>query len=273
VYDYCNDERTRDDRAVREGEFWITKEDAMSQHIVASFDADLKALSRMIEDMGDRAQRLLEDALSALANEDVGLAQKVIEADQAVDALQHQVEGKAVATIAKRQPLACDLREVVATIRMSTDLERVGDLAKNLAKRAIAISGSTQPKRFAPSFESLSRIVREQLDAALTAYKIREDRTAIGVWRSDATIDNLQSALFRELLTYMMEDARNIGACTHLLFCAKNLERIGDHATNIAETVHYLIAGDMLSLERPRGTSTSSILPSEYSGADDGALT
>src|SRR5581483_210102 len=147
----------------------------MSQHIVTSFDADLKSLSQTIEDMGERVQRLLEDALSALAKDDGDLAQKVIEADRHVDLLQHNVDEKAVATIAKRQPLATDLREVVATIRLSTDIERVGDLAKNIAKRAMAIKGAGQPQ-FASSFESLARRVLGQLANVLAAYKNRDDK-------------------------------------------------------------------------------------------------
>jgi phosphate transport system protein len=183
----------------------------------------------------------------------------VIASDRALDLLQHDIEEKAVATLARRQPLAVDLREVVSTLRIAGDLERVGDLAKNVAKRVIAIGDQSAPPNLAAGLGTLSEQVGRQLAAVLKAYAARDDAAALTVWRADGEIDTLFTSLFRELLTYMMEDPRSIGFCTHLLFCAKNLERVGDHATNIAETAHYVITGEALMAERPKGDESISI--------------
>lgn len=231
----------------------------MSQHTVASFDADLKMLAGMIGDMGSRAGHALSDATKALLERNVQLAQQVIASDRTIDELQHQIEERAVTTIAKRQPMAIDLREIISTIRIANDLERVGDLAKNVAKRVIAIGDQPSPVNVASGLNTLSARVNEQLSLVLNAYRNRDDGAALEVWKADGAIDTLFTSLFRELLTYMMEDPRSIGFCTHLLFCAKNLERVGDHATNIAETAHYVITGDMLAAERPKADESSAI--------------
>ena len=231
----------------------------MSQHTVASFDADLKALAEMIGEMGSRAGHALADATKALLERNVQLAQQVIAADRQIDDLQHQIEEKAVTTIAKRQPMAIDLREIISTIRVANDLERVGDLAKNVAKRVIAIGEQPSPVNVASGLSTLSARVNEQLSEVLRAYRNRDEEAALAVWRADGAIDSLFTSLFRELLTYMMEDPRSIGFCTHLLFCAKNLERVGDHATNVAETAHYVITGDILAAERPKADESSAI--------------
>jgi phosphate transport system protein len=233
----------------------------MTQHTVTSFDDDLKKLAGMINDMGTRAGRLLADSTKALLERNVQLAQQVIASDREIDTLQHEIEEMAVATIARRQPMAVDLREIVSAIRIANDLERVGDLAKNVAKRVIAIGERTSPVNVTSGLGTLSARVGEQLSQVLGAYRDRDDGVALAVWKADGAIDSLFTSLFRELLTYMMEDPRSIGFCTHLLFCAKNLERVGDHATNIAETAHYVITGEMLSSERPKADDSSAIDP------------
>src|SRR5581483_5273973 len=233
----------------------------MQPHTIGSYDADLKELDELIGNMASRTDTLLDEATQALAAGDVERAQRVIAADAAVDQLQHIIEEKAIATIARRQPVAIDLRHIVSTIRIANDLERIGDLAKNVAKRVIAIAAQPASVKVASSLAPLAARAREQLQNVSAAYLNRDDRAALEVWRSDGDIDALHTSLFRELLTYMMEDPRSIGFCTHLLFCAKNLERIGDHATNIAETLHYMLTGDMLSADRPKADESSGVDP------------
>jgi phosphate transport system protein len=237
----------------------MSKDAAPAPHTVASFDADLKVLADMVADMGVRAGRARAEAARALTERNIQLAQQVIASDRSLDLLQHEIEEKAVATLARRQPLAVDLREVVSTMRVAGDLERIGDLAKNVAKRVIAIGEQPSPVNLASGLGTLSERVGQQLAAVLKAHADRNDAAAMEVWRSDGAIDALFTSLFRELLTYMMEDPRSIGFCTHLLFCAKNLERVGDHATNIAETTHYVITGEVLVAERPKGDESAAI--------------
>jgi phosphate transport system protein len=232
---------------------------ASPPHTVASFDADLKMLGTMVADMGSRAGQALTEATRALMERNLQLAQQVIASDRGLDLLQREIEEKAVTTLALRQPMAVDLREVVSAMRIAGDLERVGDLAKNVAKRVIAIGDQPAPANLAVGLGTLSERVGRQLAAVLTAYATRDDAAALTVWRADGEIDTLFTSLFRELLTYMMEDPRSIGFCTHLLFCAKNLERAGDHATNIAETAHYVITGEVLVGERPKGDESIAI--------------
>ncbi|MCU4178067.1 phosphate signaling complex protein PhoU [Bosea sp. BH3] len=230
----------------------------MTDHIVRSYDTDLEGLRRSLAEMGGMAERMLADSTVALVRRDTALAQKIISADLRLDNLQRDVEEKAVLTIARRQPLAQDLRELISAIRIAADVERVGDLAKNIAKRAVAISGQFQPPhRAVVGLEHISRLVQAQLKDVLDAYAASNEQKALEVWRRDDEIDALYTSLFRELLTYMMEDPRNITFCTHLLFCAKNIERIGDHTTNIAETIHYLITGDTLDVNRPKLDTTN----------------
>lgn len=230
----------------------------MTEHIVRSYDADLEGIRRSLAEMGGMAERMLGDATVALVRRDTALAQKIITADQRLDNLQREVEEKAVLTIARRQPLAQDLRELISAIRLASDIERVGDLAKNIAKRAVAIAGQFQPPhRAVVGLEHISRLVQAQLKDVLDAYAATNEQKALEVWRRDDEIDALYTSLFRELLTYMMEDPRNITFCTHLLFCAKNIERIGDHTTNIAETIHYLVTGDSLDVNRPKLDTTN----------------
>jgi len=235
--------------------------DAMHPHTIGSYDTDLKDLDGLVGEMASRAEGLLEHAARALDEGDVLRAQKVIAADAAVDLLQHDIEEKAITTIARRQPVANDLRYIVSTIRIANDLERIGDLAKNVAKRVIAIAEQPASVKVASSLAPLAARVRAQLRSVAAAYRNRDDAAALEVWKADGAIDALHTSLFRELLTYMMEDPRSIGFCTHLLFCAKNLERIGDHATNIAETLHYMLTGDVLSGERPKADGSSGVDP------------
>lgn len=229
----------------------------MTEHIVSSFDTDLKELGRRVVEMGGQSERLVADSVQALVKRDSELAQKVIVLDGPVDLLQREIEEKAVLIIARRQPLAGDLREIVAAMRIANDLERIGDLAKNTAKRVLALTGEFHPQKLVRGVEHMSTIVLEQLKMVLDSYASRDETRAFEVWQRDGEVDVLYTSLFRELLTYMMEDPRNISLCTHLLFCAKNIERIGDHATNIAETIHYLVTGQLLTEERPKQDTSS----------------
>ena len=221
----------------------------MAEHIVSSYDNDLQALRRRISEMGGIAEKMLVDAISALVRHDTALAQTVIASDKRLDVLQREVEENAILTIARRQPLAVDLRETISAIRVSGDVERIGDLAKNIAKRALAIGADFQPQKIVLGLQHMNDLVLGQLKDVLDAYSQQDTVRALDVWKRDGAIDALYTSLFRELLTYMMEDPRNITTCTHLLFCAKNLERIGDHATNIAERAYYLKTGKQLTAE------------------------
>jgi len=222
------------------------------EHTVTAFDQELRDLAGHVAEMGGIAERLVADSVAALARLDQFQAQRVVEADRRLDELQRRIEEEAVLLIARRQPMASDLREIVAALRISIDLERVGDLAKNIAKRVAAINGAGLHKSLWVGVEHLSDIVLEQMKAVLDAFTQRDDAAARAVRLRDTEIDALYTSIFRELLTYMMEDPRNISQCAHLLFCAKNLERIGDHATNIAETVHYALTGAPYGEERPK---------------------
>ena len=229
----------------------------MSDHIVTSYDNDLETLRRSIAELGGVAEKMLADATEALVRRDTALAQTVIAVDKRLDALQREIEEKSVLLIARRQPLAIDLRETISGIRVSGDLERTGDLSKNIAKRVVAISDQAQPQKIVLGVQHMSDLVQEQLKDVLDAYASRDLAAAHDVWERDGQIDALYNSLFRELLTYMMEDPRNISFCTHLLFCAKNVERIGDHTTNIAETIQYLVTGETPAGERPKNDASN----------------
>ena len=231
-----------------------------TEHIVRSYDEELKFLSNRLATMGGHAERMVEQAMAALVNADHGLSRKVIEDDLVLDGAQREIDEKAIFVIARRQPMASDLREIIGSIRLSADLERIGDLAKNIAKRVAAATDTPQPKRLLRGLEGLADLALTQLKGVLDIYATRAvDR--IGIVRDrDEDIDAMYTSLFRELLTYMMEDPRNITACTHLLFCAKNIERIGDHATNIAETGHYIVTGQQMPLERPKEDKSHEVM-------------
>ena len=224
----------------------------MSDHIVSSFDQDLNGLRATIAEMGGLCEKMLADAVTAFVRRDESLAQNVISADRRLDELQRGIEERAILLIARRQPLAVDLRDVVSAIRIASDLERVGDLVKNCAKRTVAIADGFQTKEIVVGVQTMTDLVMEQLKDILDAYSTRDLDRALDVWRRDGQIDALYTSMFRELLTYMMEDPRNISFCAHLLFIGKNIERIGDHTTNIAETIHYLVTGQTLTAERPK---------------------
>lgn len=224
----------------------------MSDHIVKSYDRDLEALGRRIAEMGGVAEKMLAEAMDALSTFDVDLAHRVVSSDPRLDALQREIEENAILTIARRQPLAVDLRECIAAIRISGDIERVGDLAKNIAKRTLKIVSEARVPRAIVGLKSMHEIAAMQLKDALDAYALRDTERARAVWQNDSDLDALEDSVFRDLLTFVMEDPRNISFCTHLLFCSKNLERIGDHTTNISETVVYLVTGESMPTERPK---------------------
>lgn len=239
----------------------------MGEHIVSSYDNDLEDLRRTISEMGGIAEKMMAEASQALVQRDRALAQAVISADSRLDILQREVEEKAVLLIARRQPIAIDLRETISAIRVSNDLERIGDLAKNVAKRVLAISEEYQPQQIVIGVQHMSDLVQEQLKDVLDAYATRDIKAAVDVWERDGAVDALYNSLFRALLTYMMEDPRNISFCTHLLFCAKNVERVGDHTTNIAETIHYLATGHTIDGDRPKDDASNYATVSSPTGA------
>jgi phosphate transport system protein len=229
----------------------------MSEHTAKAFDVDLQELTRMVAEMGGLAEKQVADAVDALAERDTDRAQSTVSSDLAIDLLQRQIEEKAVLTIARRQPMAVDLREIVGALRVANDLERIGDLAKNIGKRVLALDSEFHPPRLMRGVEHMGALVLAQLKAVLDSYARHDVEKALAVWNGDEEIDSMCTSLFRELLTYMMEDPRNITFCIHLMFCAKNIERMGDHATNVAETVYYIIEGSEIADERPKGDTTT----------------
>jgi phosphate transport system protein len=236
-----------------------------AKHIVTSFEVDLQKLRDMIAGMGGLVERAVADAATALLTHDAGLAANVVEQDPKIDAEEHAIEQFAVRLLALRQPVANDLRQVVAALKVITDLERVGDYAANIAKRSLVINQVAGG--FALSgLGQMARLVQQNLKTIIDAVGEADPQKAVSVWRADQAVDDLYNTIFRELITYMMEDARNISACTHLLFIAKNLERIGDHATNIAELTYYAITGDTLPDFRPKGDLTSAYVHASPAG-------
>lgn len=229
----------------------------MVEHTTRAFDSDLQELVRKIVDMGRSDDEQIANATEALLKRDATLARRVIAADDLIDAQQRDIEEKAIATIAVRQPMAVDLREIVGALRISNDLERVGDLAENIAKRVLILTGEFRIEEVMLQLQRMVRLARDQLKQVLQSYERRDVAGALDVWRKDQEIDALNNSLFRELLTYMMEAPRNIAFCAHMLFCAKNIERMGDHTTNIAETVYYIVEGRAIPEERPKADLTS----------------
>lgn len=225
-------------------------------HIVKSFDDELRKLREQILAMGGRAEAQFADAIAALAKRDSDKAVRVIESDKGIDAIEMLVAQDSLKILALRQPMAKDLREVVAAIKISSDIERIGDYAKNIAKRTLQLNQQA-PLKPTGSIPRMGDLAIKLINSVLSAYANDDAEGLIAAWRSDESIDEMYNSLFRELLTYMMEDPRNIGASTHLLFIAKNIERIGDHATNIAETVHFLVHGKPIDETRPKGDTTN----------------
>jgi phosphate transport system protein len=229
----------------------------MTDHTTKAFDVDLRELTRMVEEMGARVLKQIADSLDALASHDSDLGQRAIAVDPEIDSLQHAIEEKAVLTIARRQPMAIDLREIIGSVRISNDLERVGDLSKNIGKRILPLAADVHPENLMLGVERMGELVLGRMRGVLDSYSRRDLDLALTVWNGDEEVDSLCTSVFRELLTYMMEDAHNITYCIHLMFCAKNIERMGDHATNIAETVYYIIEGRAIAEQRPKGDTTS----------------
>jgi len=229
----------------------------MVDHTTHAFDSDLQELAKRVLDMGRSDDEQIAKAMDALSKRDATLARRVIAADDLIDARQHEIEEKVITTIARRQPMAVDLREIIGALRICNDLERIGDLAENVAKRVLLLPGEFRINEVMLQLQRMARLARDQLQQVLQSYESRNVALALDVWHKDQEIDALNNSLFRELLTYMMEDPRNIAFCSHMLFCAKNIERIGDHATNIAETVYYIVEGRALPEERPKADLTS----------------
>jgi len=228
----------------------------MTEHTVKAFTDQLEALASTVAQMGGLAEAQLADAIDAIARRDSGRAESVVGGDKRVDELQQQIEDMALKLLAQRQPVAVDLREILAAFKCASELERIGDLAKNIAKRALVLNREP-PIRLTQSLARMGGQALGQLKLVLDAYSDRDAEAAEAVWRQDGEIDEMYNSLFRELLTYMMEDPRTIGLCTHLLFIAKNIERTGDHATNIAEVVYYMTTGGHLATDRPKSDTTS----------------
>src|ERR1700743_2744430 len=228
----------------------------MTDHTVKAFTEKLEALASAVAQMGGMAEAQLADAIEAIAKRDTALAEGAVGGDRQIDQLQHTTREQALKLLALRQPMAVDLRETLAAIKIASELERIGDLAKNIAKRAIVLNRE-QPIRLTVSLARMGRQALSQLKQVLDAYSDRNADAAEAVWRQDGEIDEIYNSLFRELLTYMMEDPRTIGLSTHLLFVAKNIERCGDHATNIAEVVYHMVSGGPLAADRPKADTTS----------------
>ena len=227
-----------------------------AEHIVKSFEQELKRLQAMIIAMGGMVESQVALACRAVLDRDGGAAGGAVEADPAVDKMERDVEQFVIRLLALRQPMAQDLRLIVASLKMTGDLERIGDYAANVAKRSLVLDQYTLPYTLS-GLGHMSRLVQEGLKSIIDAIGESDTAKALQVWRSDEAIDEIYNALFRELITYMMEDPRNITPCTHLLFIAKNLERIGDHATNIAETLYYSVTGEPLTDARPKGDTSA----------------
>ena len=231
------------------------------EHTARAFDDDLQELTRLVSEMGGLAERQIVESVDALIRRDAALGARVVDTDAEIDQLQRMIEERAVRTIARRQPMAVDLREIVGAMRVAIDLERIGDLAKNIGKRVVALDSDFHPLKLIRGLEHMTELVQSQVKSVLDAYAVHDLPSAMAVWKGDEGVDAICTSLFRELLTYMMEDPRTIGLCTHLLFIAKNIERAGDHATNIAENVWFLVKGEPLTAQRDKRDLTSSPEP------------
>ena len=228
-----------------------------TEHIVKSFDEELQRLDNMILEMGGLAESQLADAIAALVRRDADLARRVVEQDRRIDTIENDIHGFTLRMLATRQPVAVDLRIILAALKISSSLERIGDYAKNVAKRTTTIAGVPSIGGTAQSIARMAAVVQGMIKNVLDAYIARDLDMVADVRARDEEVDQMHTSLFRELLTYMMEDPRNITPATHLLFTAKNVERIGDHVTAIAEQVHFMVAGELPGEPRPKGDSTS----------------
>jgi phosphate transport system protein len=227
-----------------------------SEHLVKSFDQDLKHLTDMLIRMGGIVENQVAMASDAMMERDAETAARVVEEDVKVDALERDVEQFVIRMLALRQPMAADLRLVVAALKITGDLERIGDYAANVAKRSIVLAQFPAPASLG-GLSHMASLVQGQLKTIIDALTSSDADKALEVWRSDRAVDDIYNTVFRELITYMMEDPRNITPCTHLLFIAKNLERIGDHTTNVAETIYYSVKGEIIPDARPKGDTSA----------------
>jgi phosphate transport system protein len=235
----------------------MTEYSPRMDHTTRAFDSDLDEIARKVAEMGGLTEKQITDAVEALLERDSELAEQVITTDPVIDAMQRDIEEKAILTIARRQPMAVDLREIIGAMRVCNDLERIGDHAKHIGKRVVALSADLYPQTLIRGVEHMADLVLAQLKQVLDSYASRDLQAALEVWKGDEEVDALCTSLFRELLTYMMEDPRNITFCMHLMFCAKDIERMGDHATNIAETIYFMIEGSPITDQRPKGDTTN----------------
>jgi phosphate transport system protein len=213
-------------------------------HTAKAFDIDLQEIARLVAEMGGLCEKQVADSIDALSERDLDRAQRTVAADPEIDALQAEIEEKAVLTI-------------VGALRVANDLERIGDLAKNNGKRVMALDSEFYPVGLIRGVEHMGAMVLAQLKEVLDSYARHDLKKALAVWNGDEEIDSICTSLFRELLTYMLEDPHHITFCIHLMFCAKNFERMGDHATNIAETVYYMVEGHPIADERRKGDTTA----------------
>jgi len=228
-----------------------------SNHIVTSFDEDLNKLDSMIVEMGGLAEAQLSQAIDALVRRDAALAETIAARDAQIDELEREVDIFTVEVLARRQPMAADLRRVISALKAANDLERIGDLSRNICKRTMALSRTPAMGSAMGTVARMGRLVQEMIRNVLDAYIEHDVAMANDVWQRDQEVDLLHTSLFRELLTYMMEDPRNITACTHLLFIAKNIERMGDHVTNIAEYIQLMVLGEVADDSRPKDDQSS----------------
>ncbi len=229
---------------------------AAPEHLVKSYDAELKRLRDLLTEMGGIVENQVALAAEAIMDRNAAAATRAVEEDPKVDALEREAEQFVIRLLALRQPMAEDLRRIVASLKITGDLERIGDYATNVAKRSIVLAQFTLPYSLA-GLAHMAQLVQQNLKTIIDAIGANDADKAVEVWRGDQVVDDLYNAIFRELITYMMEDPRNITPCTHLLFIAKNLERIGDHATNIAEVVYYAVKGESLPDARPKGDTSA----------------
>lgn len=227
-----------------------------SEHVVKSFDQELKRLKTLLTVMGGIVESQVSLAIQAILQRDSAAAAAAVESDPRVDALEHEVEQFVIQVLALRQPMADDLRHVVAGLKIAADLERIGDYAANVAKRSIVLNQFSVPFSLS-GLAHMAQLVQQNLKSIVDAIDEDDVEKAVQVWGSDQPIDEVYNTIFRELITYMMEDPRSITPCAHLLFIAKNLERIGDHATNIAEILHYAVTGEGMSAARPKGDNSA----------------
>jgi phosphate transport system protein len=242
----------------------------MSKHIVSAFDKDLRAISSRIAEMGGLADGQLGSAIEALQTRDSDLAAEVIQSDKRLDGMEAQLEKSAIEFMALRQPMASDLREVIAALKIATAIERIGDLAKNVAKRTLILNQAA-PIRVTSSVARMGKQARTLLAEALEAYTTRDTDRSVSVWKRDVEIDEIHNSIFRELITYMMEDPRTITLCSQLLFVVKNFERIGDHTTFIAEMTYFAVQGRPLGDDRPKSSNWHDIAMGEGSSTGGSA--